>query len=110
MKCGRSGRRTGAAYIVGEFGPGKNIGPSPTLVTPGQIITAAEANGIGWLVWAWDDNNLANCSSDDRWFSMTKGCGRYTQASDLTNFGKDVELDPNYGIAVLAKRASIFSK
>jgi Cellulase (glycosyl hydrolase family 5) len=104
------GRRTGAAYIVGEFGPGKNIGPSPTLVTPGQIITAAEANGIGWLAWAWDDNNLANCSSDDRWFSMTKVCGRYTQASDLTNFGKDVELDPNYGVAVLAKRASIFSK
>jgi hypothetical protein len=34
----------------------------------------------------------------------------YSQASDLTNFGKDVELDPNYGIAVLAKRASIFSK
>jgi hypothetical protein len=103
-------RRTGAAYIVGEFGPGKNIGPSPTLVTPGQIITAAEANGIGWLAWAWDDNNLANCSSDDRWFSMTKVCGRYTQTSDLTNFGKDVELDPNYGIAVLAKRASIFSR
>jgi hypothetical protein len=41
---------------------------------------------------------------------MTKVCGRYTQTSDLTNFGKDVELDPNYGIAVLAKRASIFSK
>jgi hypothetical protein len=103
-------RRTGAAYIIGEFGPGKNIGPSPTLVTPGQIITAAEANGIGWLAWAWDDNNLAGCSSDDRWFSMTKGCGRYAQPSDLTSFGKDVELDPHYGIAVLAKRASIFSR
>jgi hypothetical protein len=34
----------------------------------------------------------------------------YSQASDLANFGKDVELDSNYRIAVLAKRASIFSK
>jgi hypothetical protein len=72
--------------------------------------TAAEANGIGWLAWAWDDNDLANCSSDDRWFRITEVCGRYSQASDVANFGKDVELDPNYGIAVLAKRASIFSK
>ena len=103
-------RRTGAMYIIGEFGPGKNIGPSPTLVTPGQIIAAAEAGGIGWLAWAWDDNNLAHCSADDRWFSMTNGCGRYTQASDLTNFGKEVVLDPTYGIAVLAKRASIFAR
>jgi hypothetical protein len=103
-------RRTGAVYIIGEFGPGKNIGPSPTLVTPNQIISAAEADGIGWLAWAWDDNNLANCASDDRWFSMTRSCGRYTQPADLTSFGRDVELDPNYGIAVLAKRASIFSR
>ncbi len=103
-------QRTGAVYIIGEFGPGKNIGPSPTLVTPGQIITAAEANGIGWLAWAWDDNNLSGCASDDKWFSMTTLCGHYTQPSDLTEFGKDVELDPSYGIAVLAKRASIFSR
>jgi hypothetical protein len=34
----------------------------------------------------------------------------YSPASDLANFGKDVELDPDYGIPVLAKRASIFSK
>ena len=103
-------QHTGAAYIIGEFGPGKNIGPSPTLVTPGEIITAAEANGIGWLAWAWDDNNLAGCASDNRWFSMTTGCGRYSRASDLTDFGKDVVLNPVYGIAAVAKRASIFSR
>jgi hypothetical protein len=103
-------QRTGAAYIIGEFGPGKNIGPSPTLVTPGEIITAAETNGVGWLAWAWDDMDLANCSSDNKWFSMTYGCGRYTRASDLTDFGKDVVLDPGYGIAAVAKRATIFSK
>jgi hypothetical protein len=103
-------RRTGAAYIIGEFGPGKNIGPSPTLVTPGQIIAAAEANGIGWLAWAWDDNDLAGCSSDNKWFSMTYGCGRYARPSDLTDFGKEVVLDPSHGIVALARRASIFSK
>lgn len=91
----------GAVFIVGEFGPGRNIGPSPTLTTPGEIIQAAEANSIGWLAWAWDDNNLANCSSDDNWFSMTYHCSDYTQPSDLTIFGSDVVLNPTYGLSVL---------
>jgi mannan endo-1,4-beta-mannosidase len=99
---------TGAVYIIGEFGPGRNIGSSPTLVTPGEVITAAERNGIGWLAWAWDDNNLANCSSDNNWFDMTYHCGIYTRISDLTNFGQDVVLNPVYGIKSLAKRASNF--
>jgi hypothetical protein len=96
---------TGAAYIIGEFGPGKNIGPSPTLLTPTEVITAAEENGIGWLPWAWDDYDLGDCRADDRWFSMTHYCG-YSSASDLTDFGKDVVLNPNYGIKALAKPAS----
>jgi hypothetical protein len=97
---------TGAVYIIGEFGPGDNIGPSPTLATPAEIITAAEANGIGWLAWAWDDNNLANCQADNNWFSMTYNCGAYTQASDLTTYGQDVVLNPTYGIKTLAKPAT----
>ena len=99
---------TGAVYIIGEFGPGKNIGPSPTLVTPDQIITAAEQNGIGWLAWAWDDNDLANCSADNNWFSMTYKCGAYTQPSDLTGYGQDIVLSTTHGLSVLAKPASIF--
>jgi hypothetical protein len=79
-------------------------------VTPGEIITASEGNGIGWLAWAWDDNDLAGCASDNKWFSMTTNCGRYARPSDLTDFGKDVVLDPGYGIATVAKRASIFSR
>ena len=31
----------GKARIVGEFGPGRNIGPSATNMTPGEIIQAA---------------------------------------------------------------------
>jgi hypothetical protein len=103
-------KTTGAVYIVGEFGPGNNIGPSPTTVTPAEIITAAEANGIGWIPWAWDDNDLADGASDNNWFSMTyAGPGIYNTASDLTNYGQDVVLNPTYGITALAKRASIFA-
>jgi hypothetical protein len=99
---------TGAVYIIGEFGPGRNIGPSPTTVTPAEIITAAETNGISWLPWAWDDNDLPGCKADNNWFSMTHSCGGYTQPSDLTLYGQDVILNPKYGISVLAKRATIF--
>jgi hypothetical protein len=102
-------RQTGAVYVIGEFGPGNNIGPSPTLVTPAEIITAAEANGIGWMAWAWDDNDLGGGQSNDNWFSMTyAGPGVYTQPGDLTLYGRDVVLNPSYGLSVLARRASIF--
>jgi mannan endo-1,4-beta-mannosidase len=99
----------GIPFLVGEFGPGRNIGPSATLTTPAEVIAAAEANGIGWLAWAWDDNNLPNARADDTWFSMTyAGIGVYTTASDLTIFGRDVVLNPTYGIKALATPASIF--
>ena len=98
----------GMAFAITEFGPGKDIGPSPTMVTPGQVITAAETNGLGWLAWAWDDNDLGSCQSDNNWFSMTYNCGVYTQTSDLTTYGQDVVLNPTYGITALAKPATIF--
>ena len=103
-------KSTGAAFVIGEFGPGADIGPSPTTVTPGEIITAAETNGIGWMPWAWDDNNLGGGASDDGWFSMTySGPGIYNSASDLTSYGRDLVLNPTYGISKLAKPASVFS-
>jgi Cellulase (glycosyl hydrolase family 5) len=98
----------GMVFVFGEFGPGRDIGPSPTMITPAQVISAADTNGIGWLAWAWDDNDLANAMADDRWFSMTYKAGVYTQPSDLTIYGKDVVLNPTYGITAIAKRASIF--
>ncbi len=99
----------GMAFVVGEFGPGRDIGPSPTQTTPGQIITAAEANGIGWMAWAWDDNNLGGGASNNSWFSMTlQGPGYYSKPSDLTEFGQDVVLNSTYGLSVLATPATIF--
>jgi len=101
-------RSQGIVVAVTEFGPGRDIGPSPTMVTPLQVIAAAEANQLGWAAWAWDNNNLADCLSDNNGFSMTYNCGIYAQASDLTEYGQQVVLDPTYGLAVLAKPASIF--
>lgn len=75
--------------VIGEFGPGNNIGPSPTPVAAVDIVARAEAAGFGWLAWAWDDNDLAGCASDDKWFSMTTHCSAYTgQTSELTAFGQ----------------------
>jgi hypothetical protein len=98
----------GMVFIIGEFGPGRNIGPSPTSVSGGQVITAAESSHLGWLAWAWDDNNLAGGGSDNNWFSMTyQGPGTYNQPSDLTDFGQDVVLNPSYGLSTHAQRASV---
>jgi mannan endo-1,4-beta-mannosidase len=93
----------GMVFVIGEFGPGRNIGPSPTLTTPAAIITACEANGLGWLVWAWDDG------TGDTGFSLTlAGPGTYATTADLSTFGQDVVLNSTYGLAVIAKPATIF--
>ena len=65
------------------------------------MITAAEANGIGWIAWAWDDGAGGG-------FSMTMVTGIYNVPADLTPYGQDVVLNPTYGISVLAQPASIF--
>lgn len=98
-------KATGLPIILGEFGPGRRIGPSPTSITPQQVIATAEANGWGWMPWSWDDNNLANCASDDNGFSMTLKCGTFKTTADLTAFGKAI-------VPILqstAAKASIFN-
>jgi mannan endo-1,4-beta-mannosidase len=96
----------GVCVVISEFGPGENVGPSPTMVTPQQIITAAESNSLGWLPWAWDDNNEAGgATSPTGWFGMTlTGPGIYTQLSDLTAFGQ--LMVPYWGS--LAKPLAVF--
>ena len=100
------------AVIIGEFGPGQNVGPSPTTVTPQQIITAAEANDLGWIYWAWDDNNGGGGSSTfTGTFSATlSGPGTYAPSlpSDLTGPGLDLILSPRYGLSALASPAASF--
>jgi hypothetical protein len=93
----------GMVFVVGEFGPGRNIGPAPTLVTPQQVIGAAEAAGMGWMGWAWDDNDLTSGASDNNSFSMTlHGPGIYNAASDLTTWGQQMVLS-NYALTRAVK-------
>jgi hypothetical protein len=90
--------------VLGEFGPGRNIGPSPTMISPGDIIQLAEARGLGWLAWAWDDP----CNdADDTWFSLTRNCA-YESTDDLTLFGQEVIEDPTHGLLALSRPATIF--
>jgi hypothetical protein len=98
----------GMAFIVGEFGPGRNIGPAPTMVSPAEIIQASETSGLGWIAWAWDDNDLANCVADNNWFSMTYNCKVYNTPADLTQYGLDVSLNPVYGLSALETPAPVF--
>ena len=83
-------KSSGLAILLGEFGPGRNIGPSPTMLSPQKVVGTAEASEFGWLAWAWDDNDQPNCEASDGWFSMTRKCGDYKSSDDLTAFGKVV--------------------
>jgi mannan endo-1,4-beta-mannosidase len=87
----------GAAYAFTEFGPGYAIGPAPTNLSPGQIVTTAEAYGLGTVAWAWDDNDQGDEESDNNWFSFTYA-GGFTTQSDLTIYGQDMVLNPYLGI------------
>ncbi|MDB4989623.1 MAG: endoglucanase [Myxococcaceae bacterium] len=99
--------KSGLVVILGEFGPGRDVGPSPTNINPQRVMKFAEQYGLGWLAWAWDDNNLAQSLSDDNGFSMSIR-GSYQTSADLTEFGRQVVEDSVLGLKVLAKRASIF--
>jgi mannan endo-1,4-beta-mannosidase len=95
---------TGMAVIVGELGPGRNIGPSPTPTAPGDIIQAADARGLGWLAWAWDD---PASNADDTWFALSRN-GSYNSSVDLTIFGQDVVENATYGLLARARAVTAY--
>jgi mannan endo-1,4-beta-mannosidase len=95
---------TGLVVFIGEFGPGRNIGPSPTLITPLEVMRGAEQRSLGWLAWAWDDPARG---ADDNWFALSY-TGDYNSSADLTIFGKVVVEDANYGLLKLAKPVTAF--
>jgi hypothetical protein len=81
----------GICVTIAEFGPGLNIGPSPTMVTPQQIIAAAEVNNLGWLAWAFDDGAATGNTTASGSFSLTVNAGTYTGATtELTTYGQVV--------------------
>lgn len=106
---------SGLCVIVGEFGPGQNVGASPTLVTPAEAITTCEAYQIPWLYWAWDDVANGPGGNQCHWqpslgFGMTGPDGTTYQngqyvtsdPTSLTGNGIDVLGNPRYGLCVLA--------
>jgi mannan endo-1,4-beta-mannosidase len=103
-------KSTGLSFVIGEFGPGRDIGPSPTNLAPADVMASALARGIGTLAWAADDNDLANSMADDNWFCMFYNLTKaYTgDAADLTTFGKVVVNDPTVGLLAVARTAGGF--
>lgn len=96
-------RNSGLCVVIGEFGPGRNIGPSPTLITPERIVEVAEQYGFGWLTWSWDDNNLRDAKADDGGFCGVRDV--VDPNAQLTKWGEQmVALWDKYG----ATKASIF--
>lgn len=93
------------AVVVGEFGPGKNIGPSPTNVKPERIVALAEERGFGWLTWSYDDWDGANESSSENWFGHIKQGGTYQSDADLTAWGRTAK---SLWLKYEAKPASTF--
>jgi mannan endo-1,4-beta-mannosidase len=102
-------KATGLPILCGEFGPGRQIGPSPTEMTPLEIMSACTDRGFGWLAWAFDDpaGEYTPGGCDDNWFCISR-TGDYTGSSDLTIFGRDVIEDPTYGIKATSIKATIF--
>lgn len=98
-------KATGLAIVIGEFGPGRNIGPSPTTMPPEFVIAQAESAGFGWLAWAYDDG--AATGRDDSWFALSRD-GTYTKSSDLTMFGVTVIETSPFATKVAAKPATVF--
>jgi hypothetical protein len=92
-------KATNLAIVIGEFGPGRYVGPSPTYLTPGEVITQSDSHGFGWMAWAWDDNSGGDDAAQNYWFKMSYS-NKYLNSDDLTVFGKDVVENPVYGMKV----------
>jgi len=107
---------SGVCAIIGEFGPGNQLG-NPALsqdgsggranlngqqVAPGQLISACESYGLGWIPWAWDDHSAVvtfPAQFANSWFACVAGNnGVYTANSQFTAFGLDVVTNPRYGL------------
>lgn len=96
---------SGLAAVVGEFGPGRNIGPSPTMLTPQRLVSVAEAHGIGFMSWSWEDNDLSGAMCSDNGFCHTFDPSKDPTPSNLTTYGS--VMVPLW--EQLAKPATIFN-
>lgn len=93
---------TGLCVVVGEFGPGQNVGPSPTNTSIVDVISACEANNLGWLYWAWDDHGVAFSG----WFGCTYPSTGHSSNVDLAAAGVALFYHPTMSLTALASCAS----
>jgi len=84
--------------VIGEFGPGRNIGPSPTPITPLEIMTTAEGYKWGWMAWRLT-------TAIRHLFAMLYNNSVYNTSADLTIFGKVAVDNPIYGLKAIAVKA-----
>lgn len=106
------GATQGIPCTIGEFGPGFDFGSSPTMVDGLEVMTAADANRLGWTGWAFDDHfgsssppalNNSFCMVYDWYTGYSTGA-----SSDLTDYGLKTLLDPIRGVENTAVPATIF--
>jgi hypothetical protein len=98
---------TGLTIVIGEFGPGRNIGPSPTMITPQRVMDVSEQHGFGWLSWSWEDNDQAAAKCSNNSFCHTYDTSDPSiEPDNLTDFGKIMV--PKW--AALARPASVFQE
>jgi mannan endo-1,4-beta-mannosidase len=83
-------KETGLTIVIGEFGPGRDIGPSPTMITPERVVAEAEAHGFGWLSWSWDDNDKEGGKCSNGCFCHAYDPDADPTQENLTDFGKAV--------------------
>ena len=95
-------KESGLAIVLGEFGW---EGSSTVAYNPKILIQKANEYGIGWLFWAWYD------TSDKPFFNLTKNTSySLNSKTDFTDAGKFLVNDPQNGMKVKAKKASIFGQ
>lgn len=105
----------GLVFIIGEFGPGFNVGPSPTNLTPIELMGTCEAYNIGYIPWAWDDPPSGTGTGTALGFAMCQNAGSFTSGgggfktqdpTELTDFGRTVVMNPTYGLLATSSLAT----
>jgi hypothetical protein len=103
---------SGLPIIMGEFGPGNRDTASNNFTgfvadaDYGQTIAGLENyNTIGWIEWAYDDNNQTGCTTSfaNWWGLVQASCSStaYPPPTGLTGVGLDVVPNPRRGLDAL---------
>lgn len=96
--------------IIGEFGcAGCDGTVQPDPVQADTIMQTGEQYQFGWLAWSWDDTN-DGCPPDTslELLGPCPGDGYEAFYANMSAYGKDVILSPNFGMQAVSKPATVF--